>query len=80
MIGLGCEDEAKFRAVHDKAMSLGSKSQGEPGARGDREQYYGACFRDLDGNEPSAFTMTGRGPAPARMARLSRPVRCDRPC
>jgi catechol 2,3-dioxygenase-like lactoylglutathione lyase family enzyme len=41
--------------VHAKALSLGGKDEGAPGLRGD--SFYGAYFRDLDGNKFVAFHM-----------------------
>ena len=41
--------------MHAKALSLGGKDEGAPGLRGDT--FYGAYFRDLDGNKFVAFHM-----------------------
>ncbi|MDG2004362.1 MAG: VOC family protein, partial [Novosphingobium sp.] len=39
-------------AAHAKALELGGKCEGPPGPRGPEEMnYYGAYFRDLDGNK-----------------------------
>tara|TARA_R110000824_G_scaffold111572_5_gene260192 strand:- start:1547 stop:1924 length:378 start_codon:yes stop_codon:yes gene_type:complete len=48
--------EAKSRemvdAVHAKAIELGGVNEGEPGIRGDDpDGFYGAYFRDPDGNK-----------------------------
>ncbi|WP_417621313.1 VOC family protein [Parasphingorhabdus sp.] len=48
--------EAKSRemvdAVHAKALALGGTDEGSPGIRGDDPNgFYGAYFRDLDGNK-----------------------------
>ncbi|AMO70595.1 VOC family protein [Sphingorhabdus sp. M41] len=48
--------EAKSRemvdAVHAKAIELGGADEGRPGIRGDDpDGFYGAYFRDLDGNK-----------------------------
>lgn len=48
--------EAKSRemvdAVHAKALALGGADEGSPGIRGDDPNgFYGAYFRDLDGNK-----------------------------
>ena len=39
--------------VYAKAMSLGAKDEGAPGLRGDT--FYGAYFRDPDGNKLCVF-------------------------
>jgi catechol 2,3-dioxygenase-like lactoylglutathione lyase family enzyme len=36
-------------AAYNKAIALGAKDEGAPGQRGDN--FYGAYFRDLDGNK-----------------------------
>jgi predicted lactoylglutathione lyase len=41
--------------VHAKAMALGSKDEGAPGDRGNG--FYGAYFRDPDGNKLCIFKM-----------------------
>lgn len=49
------DDVAK---VYQKALSLGGKDEGAPGYRGPEAQgFYGAYFRDLDGNKFCAFCM-----------------------
>lgn len=53
MISLYCNSRAHVHALYDKALALGSKDEGAPGLRGD--SYYGAYFRDLDGNKLAAF-------------------------
>lgn len=58
MVGLRCADEDQARAVYDRAMELGAKSEGEVGPRGDQGQFFGGYFRDPDGNKLAAFTMT----------------------
>jgi len=40
---------AQVEALYKKALSLGATDEGPPGDRGDN--YYGAYFRDLDGNK-----------------------------
>ena len=49
MVAFGVKDTAQVDALYKKAMELGSKDEGPPGDRGDN--YYGAYFRDLDGNK-----------------------------
>ena len=46
--------------VHAKALALGAKDEGAPGFRGadtDDPRFYGAYFRDLDGNKFAVFCM-----------------------
>ena len=49
MVAFQAENPAQVDALYKKAMSLGSTDEGPPGDRGDG--YYGAYFRDLDGNK-----------------------------
>ena len=42
-------------AMHAKALELGGSDEGAPGDRG--QGFYGAYFRDLDGNKLCAFHM-----------------------
>jgi len=62
MIALTVDARAKVDALHGKAMELGGSCEGPPGLRGDEgpQAFYGAYFRDLDGNKLCAFRM---GPA-----------------
>jgi len=54
-IGNGCmvafevKSPVQVDALYKKAISLGATDEGPPGDRGDG--YYGAYFRDLDGNK-----------------------------
>jgi len=43
-------------ALYNKAIELGGQDEGAPGPRG-TTGFYGAYFRDLDGNKLAAFTM-----------------------
>ncbi|TFI57450.1 VOC family protein [Sphingomonas parva] len=47
----------KVDRVHARAMALGSKDEGPPGLRGPEgdHAFYGAYFRDLDGNKLCVF-------------------------
>jgi predicted lactoylglutathione lyase len=54
MVALMMDGTAKVDALHRKALSLGAKDEGAPGPRG-AGGYYGAYFRDLDGNKLAAF-------------------------
>ena len=49
MIAIHCTSEEKIKAAHAKALALGGKDEGAPGARS--PQFYAAYFRDLDGNK-----------------------------
>lgn len=49
MIAIMCASESKIAAAHAKALALGAKDEGAPGARS--PQFYAAYFRDLDGNK-----------------------------
>ena len=55
MIGLAARTKDQVDALHAKAMALGGQDEGAPGLRGDN--FYGAYFRDLDGNKIAAFCM-----------------------
>jgi len=53
MFSLAASSRELVDKVHAKAMSLGAKDEGAPGLRGDT--FYGAYFRDLDGNKLCVF-------------------------
>lgn len=57
MIALTVDTRAKVDALHAKAIELGGSCEGPPGVRGDEgpQAFYGAYFRDLDGNKLCAF-------------------------
>ena len=55
MIGLALQKQDQVKALHAKALALGGKDEGAPGDRGGG--FYGAYFRDLDGNKIAAFSM-----------------------
>lgn len=55
MISLVVDEPAKVDALHKKALELGGKDEGAPGARG--PTFYGGYFRDLDGNKLNFFCM-----------------------
>lgn len=58
MVALAAPDRATVDALHAKALELGGSDQGAPGLRGPEEMgFYGAYFRDLDGNKLAAFNM-----------------------
>lgn len=62
MISLVFDTRAKVDTIHAAAMAAGGTDEGAPGLRGDEgpQAFYGAYFRDLDGNKVCAFRM---GPA-----------------
>jgi len=53
MVSLAAPSAALVDKLHAKALSLGGADEGAPGDRGDG--FYGAYFRDLDGNKYCAF-------------------------
>jgi hypothetical protein len=60
-MGFAAASRAIVDAVHAKAIELGGACEGPPGLRGpDPDGFYGAYFRDLDGNKLVVFRM---GPA-----------------
>ena len=62
MVALGMDSREKVDRLHAKAMELGGSDEGAPGLRGPEGEraFYGAYFRDLDGNKLCAFCI-GRG-------------------
>lgn len=62
MISIILDERAKVDAIYAKAIELGSVDEGAAGLRGDEgpQAFYGAYFRDPDGNKLCAFRM---GPA-----------------
>jgi catechol 2,3-dioxygenase-like lactoylglutathione lyase family enzyme len=59
MVALVVDSPEKVKAVHQKALELGGSDEGAPGPRGD-SGFYGAYFRDLDGNKLNAFCMNAK--------------------
>lgn len=57
MIALRCPSKEKVNELHAKALALGGADEGAPGDRGGG--FYGAYFRDPDGNKLCVFTMGG---------------------
>ena len=55
MVALSAANPEQVQALHAKALALGGADEGAPGPRG--EKFYGAYFRDLDGNKLAAFCM-----------------------
>ena len=61
MVALPAPTRAAVDAVHAKAIAQGGKDEGAPGVRGPNpDGFYGAYFRDLDGNKFCVFRI---GPA-----------------
>jgi predicted lactoylglutathione lyase len=62
MTSIACDSRAKVDKLYAKAIELGGSCEGPPGVRGDEgpHAFYGAYFRDLDGNKLAAFRI---GPA-----------------
>jgi catechol 2,3-dioxygenase-like lactoylglutathione lyase family enzyme len=62
MAAIVCDSRAKVDAFYNKAMELGAADEGPPGVRGEEgpHAFYGAYFRDPDGNKLAAFCI---GPA-----------------
>ena len=62
MIALVLDTRAKVDAMHAAALAAGAGDEGAPGVRGEEgpQAFYGAYFRDPDGNKLCAFRV---GPA-----------------
>ena len=55
MIAIAAPSRDVVEKVYKQAIASGAKDEGAPGLRG--ETFYGAYFRDLDGNKLCVFTM-----------------------
>jgi catechol 2,3-dioxygenase-like lactoylglutathione lyase family enzyme len=57
MISLVMDSRARVDAFHSKALELGGSDEGPPGVRGEEgdRAFYGAYFRDPEGNKFCAF-------------------------
>ena len=62
MVALTMLTRAQVDDIHARALALGGTDEGAPGLRGEEgpQAFYGAYFRDPDGNKLAAFRM---GPA-----------------
>lgn len=58
MVAIRAASRDEVDALHAKALSLGAADEGAPGPRGDHG-FYGAYFRDLDGNKLNAYVPAG---------------------
>jgi predicted lactoylglutathione lyase len=56
MVSLYAGSQEKVQAIYEKAFELGATDEGAPGPRGDNG-FYGAYFRDLDGNKLCVFCL-----------------------
>jgi catechol 2,3-dioxygenase-like lactoylglutathione lyase family enzyme len=57
MVAIVVKERAQVDALHAKALALGGTDEGAPGVRGKEgpQAFYGAYFRDLDGNKLCAL-------------------------
>lgn len=62
MVALAMDSRDKVDRLHARALELGGSDEGPPGVRGEEGEraFYGAYFRDPDGNKLCAFRI---GPA-----------------
>lgn len=60
MVALGVRDRDQVDRLHEHALKLGASDEGKPGRRA--QGFYGAYFRDLDGNKLCVFTYEDGGP------------------
>ena len=62
MAAIAMNSRTKVDEIHARALELGGTCEGPPGVRGEEgpQAFYGAYFRDLDGNKLAAFCI---GPA-----------------
>ena len=58
MVAFQAPDRAAVNAFHAHALQLGGSNEGDPGVRGPDPNgpFYGAYFRDLDGNKLCVFS------------------------
>ncbi len=57
MVALAARDQDMVHKVYQTALEQGARDEGEPGPR--TEQFYGAYFRDPEGNKLAVFCLTG---------------------
>jgi catechol 2,3-dioxygenase-like lactoylglutathione lyase family enzyme len=68
MVALPVRSRERVQQAHRTALSLGAPDEGAPGPRGDN--FYGAYFRDPDGNKLCVFTYEN---VPSRGERVNNP-------
>ncbi|MEJ2416338.1 MAG: VOC family protein [Exilibacterium sp.] len=56
MVALSVASPEAVDTLHAKALELGAANEGDPGFRG--KGFYGAYFRDIDGNKLNFFCYT----------------------
>ncbi len=63
MTAIAAGSRANVDKLHAKALELGGTCEGPPGVRGEEgpQAFYGAYFRDLDGNKLAAFCIGNPG-------------------
>jgi len=54
MVALKMDNREQVATLHAKALALNGSDEGAPGSRGSTG-FYGAYFRDLDGNKLNAY-------------------------
>jgi catechol 2,3-dioxygenase-like lactoylglutathione lyase family enzyme len=61
MPAIGVDTRDKVERVYARALALGGSDEGAPGLRGPEgpRAFYGAYFRDLDGNKLCVFCIGG---------------------
>ena len=76
MVAIVVDGRDKVDAFHAKALELGGTDEGAPGLRGPEGEraFYGAYFRDPEGNKFCAFRMGPAEPRPAAEAMPSTPT------
>jgi len=58
MVALAADTREQVDQVYAKAIELGGADEGAPGSRGPEQMgFYGAYFRDPDGNKLCVFKM-----------------------
>lgn len=58
MVAIKLESKEEVVKLHAAGLDLGGANEGEPGPRGEHG-FYGAYFRDLDGNKLCAYVPAG---------------------
>jgi catechol 2,3-dioxygenase-like lactoylglutathione lyase family enzyme len=72
MVALPVRSRDRVEHAHRKALALGAPDEGAPGPRG--ENFYGAYFRDPDGNKLCVFTYENGGPGAVHASGNSSPA------